>query len=77
MGSDPGSDIPNLDKSFYSKEKTESKKQSDVARCSICGLVARNSIELEEHINHAHRQGNAENVYSEEQKIDPFVKTKD
>ena len=80
MGSDPGSDIPNLDKSFFSKESKEPKKQSDGIRCSICGLVARNDVELDEHIQHAHRQGdpdNTENVYSDEQKIDPFVKTKD
>jgi hypothetical protein len=80
MGSDPGSDIPNQDKSFFPKENTSPKKQTEGVRCNICGLVARNVIELDEHVKHAHRQRdseNAENVYSDEQKIDPFVKTKD
>ena len=31
----------------------ESKQQT----CSICGLVARNEDELEDHVNHAHKQG--------------------
>ena len=81
MGSDPGTDVPpdqglhnkNLDQHSIKKEKPSGE------RCSICGLVARNNIELDEHIQHAHRQGDpgSSNVYSDEQKIDPFVKTED
>ncbi|MDF0682540.1 MAG: hypothetical protein P0116_16400 [Candidatus Nitrosocosmicus sp.] len=58
MGSDPGTDIPQdqglhneiLDQHSIEKEKPGGE------RCSICGLVARNNIELDEHIQHAHRQ---------------------
>lgn len=78
MGSDPGSDLPQV-QGFSSKENSEQKKPGGV-RCSICGLVARNSVELDEHIRHAHRQGdpnNKDDVYSNEQKIDPFIKTED
>ena len=78
MGSDPGSDLPQV-QGFSRKENSEPKKP-DEERCSICGLVARNRVELDEHIKHAHRQGdpnNTNDVYSNEQKIDPFVKTGD
>ncbi len=46
-------------------------------RCEICNLVARNKAELEDHIKHAHSQGGPNNsqLPSEEQKIDPFIKT--
>lgn len=80
MGSDPGSDLPNIDQSQVSKENLAHNKVSDGERCSICGLVARNKIELDEHIKHAHRQRDPNNpgkAYSDEQKIDPFVKTAD
>jgi len=47
-------------------------------RCTICGLIARNKTELEDHIKHAHQQttksDNSDGLYSEEQKIDPFIK---
>jgi hypothetical protein len=46
--------------------------------CGICGLVARNKDELEDHVNHAHRQeqsNNSKEQISPEQKIDPFPKT--
>jgi len=78
MGSDPGTDIPQ-GQDFLPKENVEHKEPSG-ERCSICGLVARNNIELDDHIKHAHRQGdsnNSDNAYSNEQKIDPFVKTED
>ena len=42
------------------------------------GLVARNKVELDDHIKHALRQGdpnNPDGIYSVEQIIDPFVKT--
>jgi len=47
-------------------------------RCEICGLISRNKTELEEHIRHAHGKGSSDGstkVNSEEQKIDPFIKT--
>jgi hypothetical protein len=78
MGSDPGSDLPPV-QDFSQKENSEPKIPSG-ERCGICGLVARNKVELDEHINYAHRQGepsNTNDVYSNEQKIDPFVKTED
>jgi hypothetical protein len=80
MGSDPGSDLPTIDQSSESKDNSRSKKPTDGERCSICGLVARNHAELVEHIQHAHRQedtNNAGKAYSDEQKIDPFIKTED
>jgi len=52
----------------------ESRQQT----CDICGLVARNKDELEDHLNHAHKQGQSNNSKEElspEQKIDPFTKT--
>jgi hypothetical protein len=52
----------------------ESKQQT----CGICGLVARNVDELEDHVSHAHKQGqpsNSKEEISPEQKIDPFPKT--
>ncbi|MDN5847481.1 MAG: hypothetical protein L0H53_14545 [Candidatus Nitrosocosmicus sp.] len=82
MGSDPGIDIPqdqDLRKGVLDENSIENKKLSG-ERCSICGLVARNNVELDNHIKHAHGQGDANNtgdVYSDEQKIDPFVKTED
>ena len=78
MGSDPGSDLPQV-QGFSQKESSEEKKPSG-ERCSICGLVARNKAELDDHIKHAHRQGdpnNTDDKYSNEQEIDPFVKTED
>ena len=78
MGSDPGSELPKV-QGISQKENSEPGIPRG-ERCSICGLIARNKVELDEHIKHAHRQRdseNAENVYSDEQKIDPFVKTKD
>ena len=78
MGSDPGSELPQV-QGFSQKENSEPKIPSG-ERCSICGLVARNRVELDEHIKHAHKQGdpnNADYTYSNEQKIDPFVKTED
>ena len=78
MGSDPGSELPKV-QGFSQKENSEPEIPSG-ERCSICGLVARNKVELDEHIRHAHKQGdpnNAADVYSNEQKIDPFVKTED
>ena len=78
MGSDPGSDLPQV-QDFSQKENSEPKIPSG-ERCRICGLVARNKVELDEHIKHAHRQedpNNTNNLYSNEQKIDPFVKTED
>ena len=47
-------------------------------RCEICGLIARNKTELEEHIKHAHGKelsDGSTKVNSKEQKIDPFIKT--
>lgn len=82
MGSDPGTDIPQaqgLDKENVGQHSIDDKKPGG-EQCSICGLVARNNIELDEHIKHAHRQrdpNNSDDVYSDEQKIDPFVKTED
>ncbi|TVP41577.1 hypothetical protein [Candidatus Nitrosocosmicus arcticus] len=82
MGSDPGTDIPRdqgLRKEILDQNNIEDEKSSG-ERCNICGLVARNNIELDDHIKHAHRQGDSNNsndVYSKEQKIDPFVKTED
>jgi hypothetical protein len=76
MGSDPGSELPPVQE-FSQKENSDHKKPGG-ERCSICGLVARNKIELDDHIKHAHRQGDSNNtdgIYSSEQKIDPFVKT--
>ena len=78
MGSDPGSDLPQV-QGFSQKENSEGKKPGG-ERCSVCGLVARNKVELDDHIKHAHRTGNPNNTtdkYSNEQKIDPFVKTED
>ena len=52
----------------------ESKQQT----CGMCGLVARNKDELEDHVNHAHKQSQSNNPKEEispEQKIDPFPKT--
>ena len=51
--------------------------ESEQKTCGVCGLIARNKDELEEHIKHAHKQGNSSNpnnVISPEQKIDPFIK---
>lgn len=84
MGSDPGTDIPpnqGLRKEILDQNQNsiENKKLGG-NRCNICGLVARNNIELDEHIKHAHKRGspnNPDDVYSNEQKIDPFVKTED
>jgi hypothetical protein len=39
-------------------------------------LIARNKNELEDHIKHAHTQGDSNEVVSPEQNIDPFIKTK-
>lgn len=78
MGSDPGSDLPQV-QGFSQKENSEDKKPNG-ERCRICGLVARNKVELDDHIKHAHEHGDPKNTgikYSEEQKIDPFVKTKE
>jgi hypothetical protein len=52
-------------------------ESSHQKRCEICNLVARNQLELEDHIKNAHRQGgsNAQQLLSEEQKIDPFIDT--
>jgi len=80
MGSDPGSDLPKIDQNYVSKENSGQEIASDRDRCSICGLVARNQVELDEHMKHAHKQGDSNKtgkVYSDEQKIDPFVKTQD
>ena len=82
MGSDPGTDIPqdqDVLKEILDQNSIQDEKPSG-ERCSICGLVARNNIELDDHIKHAHRHANSNNsndVYSKEQKIDPFVKTED
>ena len=82
MGSDPGTDIPQDQelKKENGGQHSIYNKISNGEQCSICGLVARNNIELDEHIKHAHRQrdpNNSDDVYSDEQKIDPFVKTED
>ena len=80
MGSDPGSDLPKIDQNYVSKGNSEHKYASDEERCNICGLVARNKVELEEHIKHAHTQedpNKSGTIYSDEQRIDPFVKTED
>lgn len=56
------------------------KERSQSERCDLCGLVARNNVELENHIKHPRKQGdsaNSEDVYSKEQKIDPFIKTQE
>ena len=82
MGSDPGTDVPpeqGLDGETLGQKRTLN-NISPGERCSICGLVARNSVELDEHIKHAHRQGDpnkASDVYSNEQQIDPFIKKED
>ena len=83
MGSDPGSDLPqniNFDsKNNLGHDGNKSHIPSE-DRCLKCGLVARNKAELDEHIKHAHKNGdpnNTNDVYSEEQKIDPFIHTKD
>ena len=55
MDSDPGSELPPVQE-FSQKENSDHKKPGG-ERCSICGLVARNKIELDDHIKHAHRQG--------------------
>lgn len=81
MGSDPGSDLPQ-DKAILHKEILDQNsiedKEPNRERCNICGLIARNKVELDDHIKHAHKQkdpNNTNRVYSNEQKIDPFVKT--
>lgn len=76
MGSDPGSELPNVQDS--SSIDNSATKRPNEYKCSICGLTARNNEELSDHINHAHNQKDSNhknNVYSEEQKIDPFIKT--
>ena len=55
------------------------KNEPQQKTCKVCGLTARNKDELDDHINHAHRQehpskANGEAV-SAEQKIDPFFET--
>ncbi|MGN6560009.1 MAG: hypothetical protein ACTHJ2_05725 [Candidatus Nitrosocosmicus sp.] len=52
--------------------------ESEQVICKVCGLTARNKDEMEEHINHAHKQenSNSDDEISAEQKIDPFIKTK-
>jgi hypothetical protein len=78
MGSDPGSELPQV-QGFSQKENSEPEIPRG-ERCNICGLIARNKVELDEHIKHAHKQGdpnNPDSVHSNEQKIDPFVKTED
>jgi hypothetical protein len=51
--------------------------ESEQVICKVCGLTTRNKDEMEEHINHAHKQENSSNdEISAEQKIDPFIKTK-
>jgi len=43
------------------------KERSQSERCDLCGLVARNNVELENHIKHPRKQGdsaNSEDVYS-------------
>lgn len=52
--------------------------ESEQVICKVCGLTARNKDEMEEHINHAHKQenSNSNDGISAEQKIDPFIKTK-
>ena len=41
--------------------------------CEICGLTARTKEELEDHINHAHKNIDSNNA-SSEQKVDPFLR---
>jgi hypothetical protein len=55
-----------LDKTFNNRQES----------CEICGLIARNKTELDEHVKHAHKQGgfNSNEVNSQEQNIDPFIK---
>lgn len=83
MGSDPGSDLPqniNFEGKNNLQQDNNTSRMPDEGRCVICGLVARNKAELDEHIEHAHRGGdfnNKSDVYSEEQKIDPFINTKE
>jgi hypothetical protein len=80
MGSDPGSNLPTKEQGLSSKIDSEYREQSGGERCNICGLIARNNIELEDHIKHAHKQkdpSNTDNKFSAEQKIDPFIKTED
>jgi hypothetical protein len=50
--------------------------ESEQETCRVCGLIARNKNELEDHIKHAHTQGDSRDVVSPEQNIDPFIKTK-
>lgn len=78
MGSDPGSELPTIRDSLP-KDNITTKRPSE-NKCDICGLTARNIGELEDHIKHAHKHGDSNNknsVYSEEQKIDPFVKAEE
>lgn len=78
MGSDPGSELPTV-RDPLPKDNSTTKKPSE-NRCDICGLTARNNTELKDHIKHAHKSRESDDknyVYSDEQKIDPFVKTKD
>jgi hypothetical protein len=55
------------------------KNEPQQKTCKVCGLTARNKDELEDHINHAHRQEHANKTNGEaasaEQKIDPFFET--
>jgi hypothetical protein len=76
MGSDPGSELPPV-RDPLPKDNSTIKNPSE-NKCDICGLTARNITELKDHIKHAHYSGDGDNknyVYSDEQKIDPFVKT--
>ncbi len=55
------------------------KNEPQQKTCKVCGLTARNKDELDDHINHAHRQENPNKANGEavsaEQKIDPFFET--
>lgn len=54
------------------------KNEPQQKTCKVCGLTARNKDELDDHINHAHRQDankTNEEAASAEQKIDPFFET--
>ena len=78
MGSDPGSELPTVRDPLPKDNSTTNKPSEN--RCNICGLTARNNTELKDHIKHAHKQEEPDNknyVCSDEQKIDPFVKTKE
>lgn len=78
MGSDPGSELPTV-RDPLPKDNSTTKKPSE-NRCDICGLTARNDVELRDHIRHAHKHRESDDrnySYSDEQKIDPFVKTQD